>query len=168
MKFIVANLMISSILGLSIWYQVQEYQSNPNQQVKAGGVAVVTAMTRTPAAIPEEVRIFPRTQTKIKELTFDNEFIKNIECQGKDKLIKTKSDSIILAGKSCAQIVQINITNLSNGYTASVFNMEDKSYKTDLIPLDVGANDLSIEYIVEKNKKTSLPKKSLLTVNREK
>ena len=56
-----------------------------------------------------------------------------------------------LKGRMCktkkAEKVQVEITNLSNGFTASVFDSGLQEYQTDLIQLDKGANQIRVRMV---------------------
>jgi hypothetical protein len=54
-----------------------------------------------------------------------------------------------LKGHDCAKngnLPKLNITNKTNGFTASVFLLSGKEYQTDLIQLKEGDNQISIQY----------------------
>ncbi len=62
---------------------------------------------------------------------------------------KVKGAFLQLRGRDCAKSSQspkLNITNKTNGFTASVFLLNTKEYQTDLIQLKEGENQISIEY----------------------
>lgn len=54
-----------------------------------------------------------------------------------------------LKGKDCnkgSRGPKLSITNKSNGFTAAVFMLNEKEYQTDLIQLQEGENQISIQY----------------------
>jgi hypothetical protein len=95
------------------------------------------------------------------------EISKNLDCLGADAEIKTSEELIIITGANCGKFKNIKITNLSNGFTASVFELSEKQYKTDLIPLTIGANKISVEYQIIAKKQQTLEKKSEFTIHRQ-
>lgn len=166
MKFVIANLLIVIFLGVGIILQVKS--SAESQSLPVASVSAITSgQLRNPAAVEKNINIFPKAITKVKQISSDNELIKNFECFEKDKPIKTNNGSVILSGSHCSKLTKLKITNLSNGYTASVFEVEDKKYKTDLIPLTDGVNNISVEYELNPRKKEIIEKKALFIINRE-
>lgn len=61
---------------------------------------------------------------------------------------------IQLSGKACAveQGQSVEITNVANGFTASVFKIGDSQYQTDLIPVIRGDNSIRVR-VPQKNGK---------------
>lgn len=167
MKFVIANLFIVVFLGVGIILQVKSSTESSTLPMATVGV-VASGQLRNPAAVEKNINIFPKTITKVKQISSENELIKNFECFEKDKFMKTSNDSVILSGSHCSKLTKLKITNLSNGYTASVFEVEDKKYKTDLIPLTDGVNNISVEYELNPRKKEIIEKKAVFTINREK
>ena len=51
-----------------------------------------------------------------------------------------------LKGRMCgsSKLKLVEITNLSNGFTASVFNVGTENYQTDLIQLNPGSNEIRV------------------------
>lgn len=104
---------------------------------------------RLPASIPllglsEEVK---KTVKKIQihHLSFDL-------CD-KGKSLKNQlvvsADYIQIKGKNCngeKAIGEIEIINRSNGYTASLFSFQKDQFKTDLIQLSPGLNELTFRF----------------------
>ncbi len=56
--------------------------------------------------------------------------------QLKGKVCKPKKGSLV-----------IEITNMNNGFTASVFDLGAEKYQTDLIQLDKGANKIRVRFV---------------------
>ncbi len=164
MKFILANLFIITFLGIGIIYQLKGPLKIPHQSPPE---STLTSTERTPASIRKNSNIFPRSMNRLKNFSYSNELIINLACNDDVLTIKTKNESAILTGSHCLKLNQLKIVNLSNGYMASIFEIADKKYKTDLIPLTVGANKISVAYTIASKKKEPTEKASFFIINRD-
>jgi hypothetical protein len=177
MKFVIANVVIVFTLASIILYQLKYTNDSKGWETRliaAHGktqvlaqTTLATSATRNPAAIQKDIHLFPKTSDKIKDLAEEKELIKNLECRDHQKVITTKNDSITLRGIHCIKAKKVRITNLSNGYTASVFELSEKKYKTDLIPLTLGANEISIHYEIDAKKSETAERSVHFTINKE-
>lgn len=64
--------------------------------------------------------------------------------------LKVKSQYAQLKGRVCKKKkghVVVEITNLNNGFTASVFELGPDDYQTDLIQLNQGANKIRVRFV---------------------
>lgn len=154
MKFLLANFFIFAALAGAIFHQVTS-------------VDQVVVTTRTPASINPKVSMEASVAEKNNLTNVKKEISKNLDCLGADAEIKTSEELIIITGANCGKFKNIKITNLSNGFTASVFELSEKQYKTDLIPLTIGANKISVEYQIIAKKQQTLEKKSEFTIHRQ-
>jgi hypothetical protein len=164
MKFILANLFILSFLGIGIIYQLKGPLENP---LRSPSETTLTPEGRAPASIKKNPDLFPRSINKIKNFSYSNELVINLACNNDSLTIKTKNESAILTGNHCLKLDQLKIINLSNGYTASIFEIAEKKYKTDLIPLTVGANKISVAYKITAKKKEPTEKTAFFIINRD-
>lgn len=169
MKFIMANLFVAVVLGYGIIFQIKSSRDSA-YTVNFVNAPVLKSVEeiRKPASVDKNKGLFPKTTAKIHDLVLDNEIPKNFECLEKEKRIKTGNESIVLIGKTCDKIKNMKITNLNNGYTASVFEVPQSKYKTDLIPLTIGVNKISVEYELDSDKKQKHEIKTQFVINREK
>lgn len=113
--------------------------------------------SRQPASLPALVGHAPKksvviqdTKKELNNLLSNNLISFDFSC-GKTKAtdFKVEGGYLQLKGKDCnkgAQSPKLSITNKSNGFTASVFMLNDKEYQTDLIQLEEGENQISIQY----------------------
>lgn len=95
---------------------------------------------RGPASIPPLTAVpIPHFKTK---LAYDlncglNKKIKNLKMNGQWAQLK---------GRVCdnKKLKKVEITNLNNGFTASIFDVGVSQYQTDLIQLDQGTNKIRV------------------------
>jgi hypothetical protein len=110
-------------------------------------VAVLDAGARTPASV-SATSLEGQEHSKINTR---RELEVNFNCL-KEKLEKAnvRADFIQLHGRNCLDLKkgsEIEMTNKANGFTASVFQIADKSYQTDIIPLSPGINEISVKAV---------------------
>lgn len=87
---------------------------------------------------------------------FDFDCRKESDLQ-KIRRIKVSGSFLQVRGKGCPYHksgFSVRIINKSNGYTASIFGLNKDEFRTDLIQLVEGANQISIEYQSPNGKKT--------------
>lgn len=110
---------------------------------------------RQPASLPHLNG--PKKHLVIKDAGKElNNLLVNNEIQFDFRCTKTKKTEfeiqgtfVQLKGQDCgknAKMPKINITNKTNGFTASVFATSEKEYQTDLIQLNNGINQIHIHY----------------------
>lgn len=163
MKFLLANFFIFVTLASAIIYQV----TTVDKVVEQVKVVRETASERTPASINSKMPLESSISGKSNLPDMKKEISKNLDCTGSDSEIKTSEELIVISGANCGKFKNIKITNLSNGFTASVFELSEKQYKTDLIPLTIGANKISVEYQIIAKKQQTLEKKTEFTIHRQ-
>jgi hypothetical protein len=111
---------------------------------------------REPASVPSLVStpkksiVIQDTKKELNNLLSNSMISYDFSCS-KTKLtdFKVEGAYLQLKGKDCnkgAQSPKLSITNKSNGFTASVFMLNEKEYQTDLIQLEEGENQISIQY----------------------
>lgn len=100
----------------------------------------IVAGNRIPAAIPTPQKIVP--QNLKTHLAMDLNCGLNKKMSG----LKVSGQWAQLKGRMCSsdKLKLVEITNLNNGFTASVFSIGVKNYQTDLIQLDEGANKIRV------------------------
>lgn len=110
---------------------------------------------RAPASLPhmnapKKAVVIESTKQELGNLLSNNAVSFDFSCAKiKSKEFKVDGGFLQLKGKDCskgAQMPKLSITNKSNGFTASVFFMNGKEYQTDLIQLQEGVNQISIQY----------------------
>lgn len=163
MKFLFANFFIFFALAGVIFYQVR----TADQIVAPARVVQESNAERTPASINLKAASGTLVNEKNNLPNVKMEISKNLDCLGNEDEVKTQEELIIITGANCGKFKNIKITNLSNGFTASVFELGEKQYKTDLIPLTIGANKISVEYQIIAKKQQTLEKKTEFTIHRQ-
>lgn len=163
MKFLVANIFVFLSLGAVIFFQVASLEENriflnENKEFIS---------ERAPAAINPGVSSEIINSGKISSADIKQEISKSLNCNGIEKEIITKEELVIISGMSCGKLRNIKITNLNNGFTASVFELSEKQYKTDLIPLTIGANKITVEYELTAKKQSPTEKKTQFIIHRQ-
>lgn len=131
----------------------QEIQVSPQNSIEKSGLAVVaesSASSRLPASIE------PTLQTS--QLFDISEFCKDGVALPKDK--KINREFVQLQGlKTCHSEDVTEIVNETNGYSASLLELNDKMFKTDLLRLQKGENKIAIRFKDKKlNYKTGIIK----------
>jgi len=99
-------------------------------------------LSRTPAAIPPAKLLAQNLQ---EHLQVDLNCGKLFKAE-----LKVKAQYAQLKGRMCKNKngqVTVEITNLNNGFTASVFDVGTTEYKTDLIQLDQGPNKIRVRFV---------------------
>lgn len=69
---------------------------------------------------------------------------------------QTGLEFVELGGTNCLKnkkILKLKISNETNGYVASIFELDKEKFKTDLIRLNLGANKISISGFDSQNNK---------------
>lgn len=111
--------------------------------------------TRSPASLPhikgaKKHLVIEDTKKVLGNLLSDNLISYNFSCDKiKPTNFKVEGAYLQLKGKDCSKspvLRPLNITNKTNGFTASVFVLNKKEYQTDLIQLKEGENQISIQY----------------------
>lgn len=163
MKFLVANIFVFLSLGVAIFFQVVSLEENKilSSEHKEVGVE------RSPAAINPSMNSETLSPSKISSVDIKQEISKGLNCNGMEKEIITKEELVIISGMNCGKLRNIKITNLNNGFTASVFELGEKQYKTDLIPLTIGANKITVEYELTAKKQPTAEKKTQFIIHRQ-
>lgn len=96
---------------------------------------------RSPASIPP---------TTFRAEDFKKQLSVDLNC-GKIKVsgLKVKSQWAQLKGRMCKskKIAVVEITNLNNGFTASIFDLGPQEYQTDLIQLEKGTNKIRVRVV---------------------
>lgn len=134
--FIVITLVLVALLGGRTFFSLVD-----EDKMEEGTIAASSLGTsnRAPASVqPAAPALAPLTQW-------------DLSCKKKAKSALTVSGSYVqFQGRNCLKNFKsdkLEIVNNSNGYTASVFTSGTEEYKTDLIQLSPGENNITIRYI---------------------
>lgn len=145
MRFILFNGLL--FFGLSGILFYQYFFQSP----LSGALAIAATSTRTPAAV--KVQLAKNLPSK-KALELDWKY--SLNCMNSEQAMARSRDSVILNIKTnikkCEKRFPKNliIENQSNGFTASVFTLDNANAKTDSIPLKKGKNIIIIKYQLSK------------------
>lgn len=126
--------------------------------------AILKKKNRKPTSIPNPSdSIFPKTRLKLSALplALDDQINVDINCKISKNSFSVNKAEVFMSGKKCKINSEIKIINLTNGYTASIFSLAEDYYKTDLIPMDEGENQL----VIESSNDTKVPSQFKLKVN---
>ncbi len=112
----------------------------------------VAEVGRNPASLPDSrdsIHPLQVNLSKLEDISWD--------CKSKNPNSVLSATHFRMKGKTACRgqaIKELKIKNLSNGFTATVFANE-KGFLTDFIDLQVGANDVQLEYLDYKGKLTT-------------
>lgn len=140
MRFLTITLVLVLFMGGASFVSVMTV---PAQAIKQQETA------RNPASFPEQSPSMTKPEqthfSKLEDLAWDCKGTQNSEMH---------ATHVRLKGKTVCQnqtIKEIKIRNLSNGFTATVF-ANDKGFLTDFIDLQVGANNIKVDYVDKQGK----------------
>lgn len=125
--------------------------------VKAAMILRPTELkARQPASLPSVVGspkksvVIQDTKKELNNLLSNNLISYDFACSKlKAADFHVEGGYLQLKGKDCnkgSQAPKLSITNKSNGFTAAVFMLNEKEYQTDLIQLQEGENQITIQY----------------------
>jgi hypothetical protein len=141
-KFLIVTGLLIVALIIPIFFNLfvqepQVYRQSVSKDL-AGSVRAI-------ASLPPE-----KTPADNSQLSAISSF--DLQCGNKNvDSFEVKNTFIQVKGRNCTRGREgsIEITNKSNGYSASVFTNLKEKYQTDFIPLRHGINEISIRYEVE-------------------
>ena len=121
-----------------------------------GGSGVSGSGSRAPASYSPHSPDGPVSESS----KFKDDLTMDLNCQKAPNAQKALSSQEVaggfvqLSGKVCAfeKGQDVEITNVANGFTASVFKIGDSQYQTDLIPVVKGDNSIRVR-VPQKNGK---------------
>jgi hypothetical protein len=135
--FLVITFMVVALLGVPTYSSLVEDE---------GHVAHTTSTAKIEGRIPASIPV--KTETPVS--TFNSKTELDLSCGKKlAGLLKVSGNFMQLHGKTCFKNFaseNVEITNRSNGYTASVFESGKNKYQTDLIQLVQGENEITVRY----------------------
>lgn len=133
--------MLVLLLGIPTYNSLMEQISEPVPQVATATVKGIPS--RGIASIPTKDKT--SVASALPHYTqFDLNCNKNAV-----KPVVVHGGYVQFQGKTCLQkksVDGLEIVNISNGYTASIFNSGSDKYQTDLIQLKHGDNEIAIRY----------------------
>ncbi len=108
--------------------------------------SLATKAPRMPAAISPEI--------KAPAVDLNTRLALDLNCDLNHKMagLKVMGQWAQLKGRVCEnkKLKLVEITNLNNGFTASIFEVGTQNYQTDLIQLVQGANKIRVKITPEK------------------
>lgn len=113
---------------------------------------------RQPASIElhESKYASPETAEKVSTI--------QIDCQAPTDSQEVASSLVRLTGNNCGEGKEFQVTNQTNGYTASIVMLRNNQYTTDFIDLKEGPNQLEV---VVQNENGQAQKKSFIIHRRQ-
>lgn len=104
----------------------------------------------TTLGAPKKSIVIQDSKKELNNLLSSNLISYDFRCaKAKAKDFHVEGGYLQLKGRDCGKgkwAPKLSITNKSNGFTAAVFMMNEKEYQTDLIQLNEGENQISIQY----------------------
>ncbi len=146
--FLVATIAVPTLASLFAPedISVEEAQVLRPTELKArqpASLPSISAMAKKPVVIKD-------TKQELNNLLSNNLISYDFACtKMTSKDFHVEGGYLQLKGKDCNKGVKtpkLSITNKSNGFTAAVFMLNEKEYQTDLIQLQEGENQISIQY----------------------
>lgn len=158
MRFVLANIAIFTFLTGTLFYQY--FFQTPEVETAPVNLASAVA-SRTPAAAPAVLPSPSISKSLLEKKVVELDLKMNLACKDTQKDVVQSKNSLILNMKKCGKEFpkQITIENQTNGFTASLFSLNDSISKTDSIPLKKGKNVIVIKYLLAKTK--SLPEREI-------
>ena len=106
-------------------------------------LAVGKQADRLPAAIAPDSK-----QITIQAKPLNTHIAYDLNCGTGRKMTAQKINGgwVQLKGRMCnnEKMKNVEITNVKNGFTASIFNMGTRQYQTDMIQLSLGDNEIRV------------------------
>lgn len=139
-KFLMMTTLIVFALGAKTFMSLTEPDELPAAAVASTGGAVKTG--RSPSSIPTSKEVKPR---------WDRFAQHDLSCAKKatGSVVSIHGNFVQIQGRNCIKgfkSTSLEIINLKNGFTASIFESGPNRYQTDLIQLEQGENDIAIRY----------------------
>lgn len=139
-KFLTITTLIVLALGAKTFASLTEPDEMPHAAVAAAGGTVKTG--RSPSSIPQIQEVKPK---------WDRYAQHDLSCSKKSMgaEIAVNGSFVQIQGRNCIKGFKssaLEIINLKNGFTASVFESGPNRYQTDLIQLEQGDNEIAIRY----------------------
>lgn len=139
-KFLTITTLIVLALGAKTFASLTEQDPTPVADVVAKTGSVKT--DRSPSSIPDSKEVKPR---------WDRFAQHDLSCAKKatSSLVSIHGSFVQIQGRNCIKgfkAESLEIINLKNGFTASVFESGPNRYQTDLIQLEQGDNEIAIRY----------------------
>lgn len=133
-RLIVFTLAALSLVNAYSFVKIYSSTSIPDGKIQAG------PGSRMPSSIPPELKqALPEIKTWLAM---------DLNCGLNKKLtgLKVSGQWAQLKGRMCSssKLKTVEITNLNNGFTASVFDQGGQDYQTDLIQLNQGSNKIRV------------------------
>ena len=155
MRFVLSNGLLFIAMSGILFYQYFFQMPVTNVLVSQA------AQLRAPAATSPQLPMPTPTKLTTERKFSERDWKFGLSCKNSEQFFNRKGaenlDSIILNLRKCDKEFpkQIVIENESNGFTATLFALNNSQSKTDAIPLKKGKNIIVIKYRFAKSKKDS-------------
>lgn len=135
----------------------QEIQLSPSEQLHSGSevtASLSASHQRQPASLPSVATLQTSQLFDISSYCLQDQILNSEKSQNINR------EFVQLQGlRSCQSQEVTEIVNETNGYSASLLNLNEKMFKTDLLRLQKGENKITIRFKDKKlNSKVSIIK----------
>ncbi|WP_413289949.1 hypothetical protein [Bdellovibrio sp. HCB337] len=146
--FLVATIALPTLASL---FTPEESQQKVTMVLRPNEQKVRQPASLPSLGSPKKEIVIAGAKQELSNLLSNNLISYDFACSKiKTTDFKVEGSYLQLKGKDCSknsEMPKLNITNKSNGFTASVFVLNGKEYQTDLIQLKEGENQISIQYM---------------------
>jgi len=132
-QFLIVLSALVLTFGIPVFLSFQGDKSNVTKTVAKAILTEVPVQVREPSS--EKVTTLSQSSTSV---TF------NLPCNKEPEKKTVDSSFVRLEGTGCGASKKIEIQNVSNGFSASLFFTEGNSFTTDFIDLQEGENELKV------------------------
>ena len=149
-RFLLMTMLLVLLLGAPTVYSIV---SDPSLLSAHGSYSQQRQIASVPVAAGDSDKEFTkRNEIKAKSITF------SLECEGdlkaeEDHSVEGSLLRLKLEGCDKGLLKDVSITNVSNGFTASVIETKDQGFTTDFMDLKEGDNHVEIKGIAEGGEK---------------
>lgn len=136
----------------------QEIQLSPSEQQQSSGSEVTASVSSLPQRQPASLSL--STERQASQLFDISSYCLQDQILNSEKSQNINREFVQLQGlRSCQSQEITEIVNETNGYSASLLNLNEKMFKTDLLRLQKGENKIAIRFKDKKlNNKVSIIK----------
>ena len=148
-RFLLMTVLLVFLVGAPTVYSIVR---DPSLLSAHGSYSQQRQIASLPVVATTDSEFSKRNEVKAKSVTF------SLECEGN---LKSEEDHSIegsllrlkLEGCEKGLLTDVSITNVSNGFTASVIETKDQGFTTDFMDLKEGDNHVEIKGISESGEK---------------
>ncbi|MGE4133722.1 MAG: hypothetical protein AB7F86_18945 [Bdellovibrionales bacterium] len=139
-----------SVLAIALlsWASLS-YLLNTRPQEKLAVESPLLTLVRLPASLPTQFPVQMVFAPSVRAVATKDMEIISLRCwdHGDLKVRATSAKWVRVTGRPCqneSSLDEIQVTNLTNGYTGTVFSASTEQLTTDFLPLENGHNNILI------------------------